>query len=419
MAGQSDYRARIVDDELASGLRVTGAVLVEGARGCGKTRTARQITVSEVLLDVDDQAREAGLLDASLLLDGDTPRLIDEWQLVPDVWGRVRRAVDKDKSRTFILTGSTEAAEDPARHSGAMRILRLLMRPMSLYEMGHSTGRVSLASLLRGERVRAADPGLDIRALADIITRGGWPGLVGAAPNDALLALDGYLQMTAEVDLRRLDGPRFDAERVLRTLRSLARNTATTIKAQGIAKDVEMDGEQLHRTTVAAHLAALRRIYVLDDLPPWSPTLRAAARARSSPKHHLVDPSLAVAALGADPDRLLLEPDTLGVLFESLVVRDLRVYAQANRGAKVYHYMEQRIEADAIVEAKNGDYAAFEVKLGPSQVDAGAASLLAFAARMKGNRQGPPASLNVITGWGYGFTRPDGINVIPIGALAP
>jgi uncharacterized protein len=419
VAAQADYRARLVDDELATGLRVTGAVLVEGARGCGKTRTARQLTASEVLLDVDDRARAAGLLDASLLLDGDTPRLIDEWQLVPDVWGKVRRAVDDDKSRNFILTGSAEAPENPARHSGALRILRLLMRPMSLYEMGHSTGKVSLASLLRSGGVRAADPGLDIRALADIITRGGWPGLIGTAPSDALRALDGYLQATAEVDLRRLDGPRFDAERVLRTLRSLARNTATTINVQGIARDVRADGDELDRKTVRAYLSALRRIYVLDDLPAWSPTLRATARVRTSPKHHLVDPSLAVAALGADPDRLLLEPDTLGVLFESLVVRDLRVLAQANRDAKVYHYLEQRIEVDAIVEAKDGTYAAFEMKLGPSQVEDGAASLLAFAARLKDNRQGPPASLNVVTGWGYGFTRSDGVNVIPIGALAP
>jgi predicted AAA+ superfamily ATPase len=419
VAGRADYRARIVDDELASGLRVAGAVLVEGARGCGKTRTARQLSASEVLLDVDDRAREAGLLDASLLLDGDSPRLVDEWQLVPDVWGKVRRAVDDDKSRRFILTGSAEAPEDPARHSGAMRILRLLMRPMSLFELGDSTGQVPLASLLAGATVRAADSGLDIRALTDIITRGGWPALLGASANDALRVLDGYLQATAEVDLRRLDGPRFDAERVLRTLRSLARNTTTSIRAQGIARDVEMDGGQLDRETVAAYLAALRRIYVLDDLPPWAPSLRATARARTSPKHHLVDPSLAVAAMGADPDRLRLEPDTLGVLFESLVVRDLRVYAQANNGAKVYHYTEQRIEADAIVEARDGTYAAFEVKLGPSQVDSGAASLRAFAARMKDSRQGPPASLNVITGWGYGFTRPDGVNVIPIGALAP
>ena len=290
---------------------------------------------------------------------------------------------------------------------------------MSLHEMGHSTGRVALASLLRGGSVRAADPGLDIRALVDIITRGGWPGLIGSTPSDALRALDGYLQATAEVDLRRLDGPRFDAERVLRTLRSLARNTATMINVQGIARDVEADGDELDRKTVRAYLSALRRIYVLDDLPAWSPTLRAAARARTSPKRHLVDPSLAVAALGADPDRLLLEPDTLGVLFESLVVRDLRVYAQANRDAKVYHYAEQRIEVDAIVEAKDGAYAAFEMKLGPSQVEDGVASLLAFAARMKGSRQGPPRSLNVITGWGYGLTRADGVNVIPIGTLAP
>jgi uncharacterized protein len=354
------------------------------------------------------------------LLDGDRPRLIDEWQLVPDVWNHVRRAVDDSGGRggSFILTGSAEAREDRTRHSGALRILRLLMRPMTLVEMGRSSGAVSLESLLRGAVVRAGDPGLDIRTIAEMVSVGGWPALRDRTINDALTILDGYIRETARVDLRRLDGPRHDAENVLRTFRAVARNIATPIKSQTIARDLSAGDGPIDRETVRTYLDALARIYVLEDLPAWAPTLRASARARTAPKRHLVDPSLAVAAMGADPDRLLLEVDTLGLLFESMVIRDLRVYAQAV-GARVMHYMEPRIEADAIVECRDGRWAAFEMKLGPSQVGEGADSLLALARRLEGSRQGPPQSLNVVTGWGYGYKRPDGVNVIPIGALAP
>lgn len=415
-----DYLPRIADAELAAALRASGAVLIEGARGCGKTETALRRSASRVLLDVDDAAREAGLLDASLLLQGDRPRLIDEWQLVPQVWNQVRRAVDVSGGRpgSFILTGSTEAREDHTRHSGALRILRLMMRPMTLAEMGHSSGDISLDALLRGGPIRAGDPGLDIRDIAELVSVGGWPALRGRTVNEALTILGGYLRETARVDLRRLDGPRHDVENVLRTLRSLARHVATPIQSQTIAKDIRAGDDPIDRETVKSYLDALTRIYVLEDLPAWAPTLRANARARTSPKRHLVDPSLAVAALGADPDRLVFEVDTLGLLFESLVIRDLRVYAQA-MGAHVMHYLEPRIEADAIVECPDGRWAAFEMKLGPSEVEEGAASLRALAARMVGSRQGSAQSLNVITGWGYGYTRPDGINVVPLGALAP
>lgn len=366
------------------------------------------------------QARAAGLLDPGLLLDGERPRLIDEWQLVPDVWNHVRRAVDGTggSGGSFILAGSAEAREDRTRHSGALRFLRLLMRPMSLSELGYSSGDISLAGLLRGEPVRAPDPGIDIRTIADVVTVGGWPALGDRTVNQALLIVNGYLKETARVDLRRLDGPRHDPENVLRVLRSLSRNVATTIRSQAIARDVSAGDGPIDRETVKAYLDALVRIFVLEDLPAWSPTLRASARARTSPKRHLVDPSLAVAAMGADPDRLLREVDTLGLLFESLVVRDLRVYAQA-MDASVMHFVDQRIEADAIVECRDGRWAAFEIKLGPSLIDQGAASLLALRRRLEGSRQGAPASLNVITGWGFGYRRPDGVNVIPIGAFAP
>ena len=416
----ADYRPRVADAELADALRASGGVLIEGARGCGKTETARQQARSEVLLDTDLQARAAGLVAPDVLLDGDIPRLIDEWHLVPEVWNQVRRRIDDAHGAAgrFVLTGSAEPTDDATRHSGAGRIVRLTMRPMSIAEMGYSSGSVSLAGLLTGEPARAGDQGLGIRQIAEIIAVGGWPGLQTRTVDQALTAVRGYLNESARVDLRRLDGPRHDPERVLRVLRSLARYTASAIGDKPIAQDAGDPDDPISRQTVNKYLSALSRIFVLEDLPAWAPTLRATDRVRKKPKRHFVDPSLAVAALRADPDRLVHEVDTLGLLFESLVVRDLRVYAQA-MGASVMHYQEQRAEADAIVECPDGRWAAFEMKLGPSQVEEGVESLLAVRRRVAGNRQGEPASLNVITGWGYAYRRPDGVNVIPIAALAP
>ena len=414
------YRPRIIDAELDLALHATGGVLIEGARGCGKTETARQKAKSEVRLDTDLQARAAGLVAPEVLLDGDNPRLIDEWQLVPEVWNQVRRRIDDTGGQAglFILTGSAEARDDATRHSGAGRILRLTMRPMSLAEMGYSSGAVSLAGLLRGEVPHAGDQGLGIREIAEIVAVGGWPASQTKTVNQALAAVRGYLTESARVDLRRIEGPQHEPERVARVLRSLARYMACAIGDRPIADDASDSDDPISRQTVSGYLSALRRIFVLEDLPAWAPTLRATDRVRKKPKHHFVDPSLAVAALRADPDRLVLEVDTLGLLFESLVIRDLRVYAQA-MDASVLHYQEQRIEADAIVECPDGRWAAFEMKLGPSQVEAGVESLLALRRRVAGNRQGEPVSLNVITGWGYAYRRPDGVNIIPLAALAP
>lgn len=414
------YRPRIVDSELNEALSASGGVLIEGARGCGKTMTARQKAQSQVLLDTNLQARSAGLIAPEVLLDGENPRLIDEWQLVPEVWNQVRRRIDDvgGDPGLFILTGSAERRDDGTRHSGAGRIIRLMMRPMSLAESGHSSGAVSLVGLMRGEPPRAADPGLDIRDLAQAIAIGGWPALQTRTIDQALIAVRSYLTESARVDLKRADGPQHDPERVAKVLRSLARYSASAVGDKLIAADASNPDDPISRQTAAEYMSALSRIFVLEDLPAWAPTLRATDRIRKKPKHHFVDPSIAVAALRADPDRLLLEPDTLGLLFESLVVRDLRVYAQA-MNASVLHYQEQRIEVDAIVECSNGRWAAFEAKLGPSQVETGVESLLALQRRVAGNRQGEPMSLTVVTGWGYAYQRPDGVNIVPIVALAP
>lgn len=416
----STYLPRHADDELALRLRATGAVLIEGPRGCGKTQTALHTAQSAVRLDRDPAARRIGELDPSLLLPGDRPRLIDEWQLVPGVWNAVRGDVDdhpQDPGR-FILTGSAVPADDVTRHTGSLRFTRLRMRPMSLAESGHSSRAVSLLALCDGGVPRAADPGLDIHAIADRITIGGWPALIGRDPADALVATQGYLDEARRVDLQRLDGVRRDPEGVARVLRSLARNVATEASARAIAADIGGSEGPIDYHTVIDYTTALARLFILEDLPAWSPALRSRSSLRQSSKRHFVDPSLAAAAIGATPDRLLRDPNTLGLLFESLVIRDLRIYGQAI-GASLFHYRDSTgLEADAILQLRDGRWAAIEIKLGPGDIAAGAASLLRVAGRIDPSRHGEPQFLAVITGWGYAYRRPeDGVFVVPIGTL--
>lgn len=415
------YRTRIVDDELAARLEATGAVLIEGTRGCGKTETARRAARSEVCFDVDDDARAAALVAPAVLLDGEKPRLIDEWQLVPAVWDHVRRDVDEhpDQAGRYILTGSAVATDDQVRHSGGLRFTRLRMRPMSLSESGHSNRDVSLSGLFEGEAPRAGDPGTTIHDVAEWVSVGGWPGLLGRTTDQALMALRGFIDETSRVDLRRLDGVRRDPENVARVLRSLARNISTQASARAIAADVSGSEEAVDHHTVLDYVAALRRLFVIEDLPAWSPALRSRSILRQSRTRHFVDPSLAVAALDADPTRLLRDIETLGPLFESLVIRDLRVYAQG-LDANVFHYRDSTgLEADAIVQRRDGTWAAFEVKLGQRAIDEAATALLRLAKRVDVERHGRPAALGVITGWGCAYRRPDGVDVIPVSTLAP
>jgi hypothetical protein len=414
------YRPRIVDNELAARLQATGAVVIEGPRACGKTATARRAAASEVLLDIDATARQAIALDPSLVLAGTTPRLIDEWQLEPAIWNHVRRAVD-DRARPgqFILTGSSVPADDVTRHTGAGRISRLRMRPMTLFETGHTNGAISLARLLGGDVARSPDPGLSVADLAERIAVGGWPGLLGRTVNEALRAIRDYLDEVRRVDVGRVDGTRRDPDRVGRLLRSLGRNVATYAAATTLAADTGGEGGVLKDDTVREYLAALERLMVVEDQPAWAPHLRSRSVLRSGVKRHFVDPSLAVAALRATPARLLSDLNLLGLLFEALVIRDLRVYAQPLDGQVLQYRDNKGLEVDAIVELADSRWAAFEVKLGPRQIDEGAANLLRFAARVDTGRDGPPAALGVIVGFGYGYVRDDGVSVIPIGALCP
>ena len=420
-AGIEHYAHRVADVELKQCLAAAGAVLIEGPRACGKTVTAQRQAASEVFPDVDRRARDMIAVDPDLVLEGATPRLIDEWQTVPVIWNHVRRAVDAHRGKGhFILTGSAVPPDDITRHTGAGRIVRLRLRPMSLFELGHGTGKVSLENVLRGVPTRHPSADLSVRDLARLVCVGGWPGHLGSSADAALRVNAGYVDDICRVDLRRADGVHRDPQRVHRFLRSLARNVATCASLATIARDVAgPDESSMTGHTARSYLTALERLMVVEDQPPWAPHLRSRSRMRVSPKRHFVDPSIAVAALGAGPQHLLRDFSWFGLLFESMVVRDLRVYAQA-MGARVYHYRDHAgLEVDAVVDAGPGRWAAFEIKLGLSRIDGAARSLLKFADRVDTSRCGEPAALGVIVDTGFGYVRPDGVSVIPLGALGP
>lgn len=415
-----DYRPRTVDDELARQLAAVGAVVLEGPKAVGKTATASQQAASVVYLDTDPGAREAASVDPRLVLEGAVPRLIDEWQVVPDVWNHVRREVDsRGRPGQFILTGSAVPADDVTRHSGAGRLARVRLRPMTLFEQGHSSGKVSLVTLFDGQSPSSAVSDLTVPQLVDRVCAGGWPAMQDMDVNDAQQALKNYLAEVARTDIRRVDGASRDPEKVGRVMRSLARNVATQVAATVIAADTAGDGEPVDRKTAQEYLGALGRLMVIEDQPAWAPRLRSRSNLRTSAKRHFVDPCLAVAALAASPQRLLADLKYFGFLFESLVVRDLRVYGQPLAG-RVLHYRDNTgLEVDVIIELADGRWAAIEVKLGVSQVDAAAANLRNFVARVDLATCGEPAFLGVVTANGYAYKRPDGIIVIPVGTLGP
>jgi uncharacterized protein len=406
----------VVDPELDEALHGQVAVLIEGAKGVGKTETASHRAKSRVLLDVDQEARTAATIDPSLVLVGDRPRLIDEWQEVPAIWNHVRRAVDAHEG-PFILTGSAVPADDATRHTGAGRFSWLRMRPMTLLELGRSSGTVSLGKLLDAEHARTQADELTIPDLVDVTCVGGWPALVGSSVTQGQRFLSGYLDSIARTDIRRVDGVSRNPQKVWSVLRSLARNVGTEVSTATIARDTGGSDGPVDEDTARSYLAALQRLMVLEEQPAWAPRLRSRARLRSAPKRHFCDPSLAAAALQAGPARLLRDLNYFGFLFESLVVRDLRVYAQ-HVGASVFHYRDNIGEVDVVID-DGTRWGAFEVKLGITYADEAATSLKKFVERIDTEQRGQPAFLGVVVPTRYGYTRDDGIQVIPVQALGP
>ena len=372
-------------------------------------------------MDADPRVSETMAVDPALLLAGASPRLIDEWQAEPAIWNHVRRAVDdRPGLGHFILTGSAVPTDDVTRHTGAGRMSRLRLRPMSLFELGHSPGHASLKRLMAGGLLRSTSSELALDALAELLCVGGWPGHLRRRSSDAaMLANEDYLAEICRVDISRAGGVNRDPEKVARFLQSLARNTATAATAATMARDAQGSDPAFTEQTARSYLAVLEQLMVVEQQPAWAPHLRSRSRLRTSRKRHFVDPSLATAGLGAGPEHLLRDVPWFGLLFESMVVRDLRVYAQAMRG-KVYHYRDNTgLEVDAIVDAGPGRWGAFEIKLGVGRVEDAARTLLTFAERVDTARCGAPAALAVVTSTGYGYQRPDGVAVIPVGVLGP
>ncbi|MDE0497254.1 MAG: DUF4143 domain-containing protein [Acidimicrobiaceae bacterium] len=416
------YRPRVVDGLIAEQLRTMGAVLIEGPKGCGKTWTGLRHARSVVRFDADASARGLAAISPDAVLDGQRPRLLDEWQLAPGMWNHVRHACDHAaEPGQFLLTGSALPTNDIVRHSGAGRVSRTRQRPMSLFESQMSTGQVSLAGLLAGEPVEPGRAEPEFREVLDALCTGGWPWLAAAAPAAAQRRLREYLDEVRHVHINGDSTRSRDPMLVERLMISLARNSAATVPVSRLA--AEGGGEQpLNHQTARAYLDALHQIFVIEDQPAWATHLRSRSRLTKSPKRHFVDPALAAAVLRANPSALLSDLETCGLLFESLVVRDLRVYGEA-ADCEVSHYrLDSGVEADAIVSQRfEGEWLAVEVKLSaaPDSIDAAAASLRRAVDSIDTARAGAPAALLVVTPTGYAYARPDGVSVVPITLLGP
>ena len=420
------YLSRYVDEQLKRYLDVFGAVSLRGPKWCGKTTTCLQ-QAKTVFYLTDDDTRALARMAPSNLFVGEAPILLDEWQRVPSIWDAVRHAVDRGQSvGRFLLTGS--ATPRRVHHSGVGRIARLTMKSMSLAESGESSGDVRLADLLSGESPSAVQNQPNLDDLIGIIVRGGWPASIGLNREGALLVPREYIKAICDPEADEEDSEEhfhFDSERMRAVLHALARTVAQTTTKATLLRDylgsdgVEGEkGEIRARDTLDAYLDYLRRSFVLEEQPAWSPALRSPVRIRTAPKRHLIDPSLAVAAMGATPEMLRRDVKTLGFLFESLCYRDLSVYA-AQLDARVMHYRDESgLEADAIVELADGSWGAFEIKLGTDQVDKAAASLKRLADKMRAAGQVEPNCLCVIVGQGrFAMRRDDGVCVVPIGML--
>ena len=412
------YYPRFADKSLLDRLKSSGAVLVEGAKGCGKTETATQLADSIVHFDADEQIRIMMEIDPKRVLQGDVPRLLDEWQEYPQIWNYVRREIDERKQKgQFILAGSSTPNDNVHRHSGAGRFSVVRMRPMSLFEKGWSTGEVRLHDLLHNKNVFSEPVEFELGDLAEKITLGGWPALINEASSEGFRYVSDYVSLISEVDLSRVSNKKRNPIKVIRLFQSIARNISTEATLTSLSRDIEGDTNNLDNETLTDYLDALERLMIIEDLPAWSTHIRSADTLRKSPKRHFVDPSLAVGALGLSVDKLLSDLNYFGLLFESLVIRDLRIYAGSNNG-KVFHYRDSRgREVDAIIEYPDTSWSAFEVKLGIGAVDEAAKGLIKFVENIDTTKVNPPTSLNIITGNGFAYQRTDGVNVIPISTL--
>ena len=423
----NDYRPRVIDTLLSRKLRSKGAVLIEGAKWCGKTSTAEQQAKSVIYM-AEPKRREQYQLFADthpeMILAGETPRLIDEWQLTPKLWDQIRFEVDHRKGMgQFILTGSSVPAKrEEIVHTGTGRFAWLTMRPMSLWESGDSNGKISLGELFASPETIAATSDVDLRRIAYLTCRGGWPQ-AALMSDDEEIALDqayDYYDAVVNSDIQRVDGVERDPERVKRLMRSYARYQGSQSSFAEICKDMVANEQSgLDDNTISSYLNALRQIFVVEDMRAWNPNLRSKTAIRSTDNRYFVDPSIATAALGLGPNDLLNDLETFGLLFETLCVRDLRVFSQVLDG-EVYHYRDKTgLECDAVVHLRNGSYGLIEIKLGGNKlIEEGAKTLSDLASKIDTTKMKNPAFLMILTATGsFAYRREDGVYVVPIGCL--
>lgn len=420
-----NYRKRIADSILARKLKGKGAVLIEGPKWCGKTTTAEQIAGSILYMD-EPETKEQNIsmaeINPRLLLNGASPRLIDEWQLAPKLWDAIRFEVDHRKELgQFVLTGSAVPVDTKKiTHSGTGRFTWLTMRPMSLYESGDSTGEVSLKALFDGEKNIEGTSSIDIERLAFLICRGGWPQAVNMPDDVALDQAIDYYEAVVRSDINRADNVQKNPERVRKLMRSYARNQGGQIANTTLAQEIDINDKiSISEETVASYLNALRRIFVIEDMHAWNPNLRSKTAIRFSDTRYYTDPSIAAAALEIGPEDLINDLKTFGFLLETLCIRDLRVFSDF-LGGEVYHYRDKDgQECDAVIHLRNGQYGLIEIKLGGDKlIEEGVKSLKTMEAKLDTDKMKAPAFLMVLTGIGnYAYRRKDGVHVVPIGVL--
>ena len=420
------YLPRIADTILSDRLNSKGAVLIEGPKWCGKTTTAKHIAGSVIEMDRPDMAkqyREMAELNPGALLQGEVPHLIDEWQLAPNIWNAVRYEVDqRDEFGQFILTGSSVPARlDPSSHTGTGRIVRMKMRPMSLYESGESSGQVSLKELFEGKEPEGTDSH-SLEEIAFEICRGGWPKAIGIQEKAALQQAIDYYDAVVSDDISRADGISRDKDRTRRLLRSYARNIASQASLETVRQDIlANDTDTFDSATPYSYINALKKIFVIEDSPAWNPNLRSKAAIRTTETRYFVDPSIAAAALSIGPNDLINDLHTMGLLFENLCVRDLRIYADLLDG-EIYHFRDKSgLECDVVLHLRNGSYGLIEIKLGgDTLIDSGAESLLSLAKKIDTSRMKSPSFLMVLCAKApFAYRRRDGVIVTPISCIRP
>lgn len=424
---EKKYKRRVVDQLLAERLEEVGAVLIEGPKWCGKTTTALQQARSTVMLanpEVLLQSKSMIATSASHLLSGLVPRLFDEWQTLPELWDNIRYEVDaRNEEGQFILTGSAVPVEsDKIMHTGTGRFAWITMRPMSLWESEESTGDVSLQALFDGDLAIQGENRHRLEDIAFMLCRGGWPSALERSTRAALRVASDYYDAVIKTDFVRVDNTLRNQNRSRMLLRSLARLQGTQTSIGVIRQDMlSNDDNTLAENTVASYIEALRKIFIVEDMPAWSTNLRSKTVIRTSPTRYFVDPSIAVAAMGISPKDLISDLKTFGFLFEAMAIRDLRVYADA-LDAKVYHYRDKdELECDVVMELRNGRYALIEIKLGGQEnVNMAAHQLQQLASKIDTARVGEPAFRMVLTAVGEkAFQMQDGTLVVPIGCLKP